>query len=262
MGARAVNQQQLSAAALGERAGPRYATLARLLSSEIASGRYGVGDLIPTEAELQQRFDVSRHTVREALRELKDRGLVSARAGIGTVVRAKVPGARYMMGVGGLRELIQFAETTRTRLVTRREVIADEDLAQRLESKPGQQWMEASILRYPPEGNAPVALMSIFVRPEHADVFDLIERARQPVYSLLERHHGVRVAEVKQQIIAVTLGKAAARTLGARAGSPALEITRHYFDAQDRIAMVSIGQYPSDRFSHTTKFRIQTEESA
>src|SRR4051812_14449621 len=34
--------------------------LARHLTEEIASGRYPVGENIPTEAELQQRFDVSR----------------------------------------------------------------------------------------------------------------------------------------------------------------------------------------------------------
>src|SRR6186713_2308277 len=73
----------------GTRPGTRYSTLARHLTEEIEGGRYKVGELIPTEAELQQRFDMSRHTVREALRDLKARGLVVARAGVGTVVRAR-----------------------------------------------------------------------------------------------------------------------------------------------------------------------------
>ena len=75
-----------------------FATLARLLTDEIEAGRYKVGQKIPTEAELQQRFDVSRHTVREALRDLKSQGLVTARAGIGTVVRAK--GAPHALHAG------------------------------------------------------------------------------------------------------------------------------------------------------------------
>ena len=45
-----------------------------------------------------------------------------------------------------------------------------------------------------------------------------------------------------------------------RAGAPALEITRHYYDAQDRLVSVSVGRYPSDRFSHNTTFRIQSEK--
>jgi DNA-binding GntR family transcriptional regulator len=69
----------------------------------------------------------------------------------------------------------------------------------------------------------------------------------------------VRIAEVRQQIVAMALGKDSARALEVRAGSPALEITRHYLDTQDRTMLVSIGQYPSDRYSHNTKFRIQSE---
>ena len=48
MSARAVNTERFTATALGERAGPRYSTLARLLASEIANGRYRVGERIPT----------------------------------------------------------------------------------------------------------------------------------------------------------------------------------------------------------------------
>lgn len=255
MAGRPVNRSTLPA----PRPTSRYSTLARMLESEIVSGRYRVGEKIPTEAELQERFDVSRHTVREALRDLKTRGLLSARAGIGTVVRAKPAGGRLMMGIGTMHELIQFVEATRTRLIERREVIAGEDLAQKLGSKPGQQWTEASVLRFLPDERVPVSIMSIYVRPEHSSVCGMIDRAKQPVYSLLERHHGVRIAEVRQQIVAVALGKASARALEARAGSPALEITRHYFDAQDRTMLVSIGQYPSDRYSHNTKFRTRRE---
>ena len=237
----------------------RYSTLARVLTEEIAAGRYKVGDKIPTEAELQQRFDVSRHTVREALRELKGQGLVTARPGIGTVVRTRTPGGRFMMGVGTLRELIQFVEATRMRVTEQREIIAEGALAQKLGSKPGQQWIELSVLRYLTDERTPVGAMAIYLRPEYADVIPRIDRSRQPIFSLLERHHGVRVAEVWQQIIALNLDKPSAQALGARAGSPALEITRRYFDAQDRIVQVSVGLYPSDRFSHTTKFRFQNE---
>jgi GntR family transcriptional regulator len=255
MSARAVNRN-----ALASHPGPRYTALARLISGEIEAGRYRVGEKIPTEAELQQRFDVSRHTVREALRELKSEGVLSARAGIGTVVRAKSAGRRLVLGVGTVRELIQFAEATRTRLLERRQVIADAALARKLQCKPGQQWEQATVLRFLPEGKEPVAMLSIFVRPEHAGVLALLERARQPVFALLERHHGVRLAEVKQQIVPVALEKAPARALSARAGEPALEITRHYFDGNDRVTMVSVGHYPSDRFSHNTTFRIRSEQ--
>jgi GntR family transcriptional regulator len=254
-----VNAQSLPGA-IGARSASRYATLARLLTHEIESGRFKVGHRIPTEAELQQRFDVSRHTVRAALRDLKDRGLIRARAGVGTVVRATTPGTRFMQGIGTLQELIQFVEATRMQLLKHRVLIADDALAARLTVKPGQEWHEASVLRFLPGEAAPVAWMRIYARPEHSDVLGLIDKARQPVFSLIERHHGVRIAEVRQQIVAVALDAPSARVLKARAGTPALHITREYFDSQDRLMMASVGFYPSERFSHNTRFRIQNAD--
>lgn len=262
MSAKPVNSHPLDAVpSPGMRPATRYSTVARLLTEEIEAGRYQVGDKIPTEAELQQRFDVSRHTVREALRDLKAQGLILARAGVGTVVRARAPRTRFMQGIGGLQELIQFVEATRMRVLNRRRVIADAGLAARFTMmKAGQQWHEASVLRFLPNENSPVAAMNIYVRPEHGDVLDHIDTAGIPVYSLVERRHGVRITEVSQQIVAVLLEREAALNLKARPDSPALEIVRQYTDAQDRLVMAAVGLHPSDRFSHNTKFRIQSPD--
>jgi GntR family transcriptional regulator len=233
--------------------------VARVLTGEIESGRYKVGQKIPTEAELQQRFAVSRHTVREALRDLKDRGLLVARAGIGTVVRAKAPPTSFMHGVGTLEEVIQFGEATRMRLLSNEPVIADAALAEQVGAREGQELHRVTLLRFRPREAVPAGLLHIYLRPEHADVVAQIEGSREPVLRLVERRHGPRIAEVVQQIVAATLRTAEARALKSRAGKPALLVTRQYFDAQDRLLMATVGLYPSDRFSHNTRFRIQPE---
>jgi GntR family transcriptional regulator len=256
-----VNNDPFDAAPAGVRPATRYSALARTLIGDIEAGRYKVGQKIPTEAELQQRYDVSRHTVREALRSLKSQGLVIARPGVGTVVRARAPQRRFMQGIGTLQELIQFVEATRMRVLKRRVLLADQALAEQLAIKLGQQWHEAEVLRFLPHESVPVAFMHIYVRPEHGDVLDYVDTAQQPVFALIERRHGVRIVEVQQQIVAVTLGAADARRLKARAGAPALQILRQYFDPQDRMVMASLGLYPSDRFSHNTKFRIQNADT-
>lgn len=48
--------------------------------------RLGIGDALPTERELTERFAASRNTVREALRTLKTYGLIAVRPKIGAVV--------------------------------------------------------------------------------------------------------------------------------------------------------------------------------
>ena len=60
----------------------------RALKDEIVSGVLPVGSQLPTEEELCERFSVSRYTVREALRRLREDSLVSSRQGQGTIGRA------------------------------------------------------------------------------------------------------------------------------------------------------------------------------
>jgi GntR family transcriptional regulator len=63
-----------------------YLQILRSLKDEIVKGIYPVGSQLPTEEELCDRFSVSRYTVREALRRLRDDRLVASRRGAGTVV--------------------------------------------------------------------------------------------------------------------------------------------------------------------------------
>jgi DNA-binding GntR family transcriptional regulator len=239
----------------------RYSTLARSLMSDIEAGRYPVGGRIPTESELQQRFGVSRHTVRQALRELKDQGILAAHPGIGTVVRGKPGTPRLVQGVTSISELLQFVEATRMRVVSQRELITDEAAASVLNCSPGQQWTEVVVLRTIPDQPTPLSQVIVYIRPEHADVIRDIDTSTRPVFSMIESRHGDRIVEVRQEINAVALEPAAASLLQAAPGSPALQIIRHYLDAQDRIVMVSVGYYPRDRFSHTTRFRVHRDVS-
>src|SRR5260370_38138540 len=58
----------------------------RALESEIAAGTLPPGGRLPTEAQLSQRFDVNRHTVRRALEEMSRNGLVRVEQGRGSFV--------------------------------------------------------------------------------------------------------------------------------------------------------------------------------
>jgi len=60
--------------------------IADQLTDMIAQRRFQPGDKLPSEPELAEELQVSRTTLREALRILSTRGLVEARRGIGTFV--------------------------------------------------------------------------------------------------------------------------------------------------------------------------------
>lgn len=68
---------------------PIWRTIASQLTADINKGHYVIGDRLPTEAELSARFGVNRHTVRRALADMAEQGLVHARRGAGVFVTAQ-----------------------------------------------------------------------------------------------------------------------------------------------------------------------------
>lgn len=67
-----------------------YRQLADSLRADIGAAKHGPGTVIPSEAQLVERFGVSRNTVRLAMEVLRDEGLVVTRHGRGTFVREDV----------------------------------------------------------------------------------------------------------------------------------------------------------------------------
>ena len=65
---------------------PLYTQLVGIIKHHISSGTLVVGDLLPSEAELCRALDISRNTVRQAIGELEEEGLVVRKRGKGTFV--------------------------------------------------------------------------------------------------------------------------------------------------------------------------------
>lgn len=79
---------KLPSARVNEKRASLHTVVANVLGEEIISGLLPVGDLLPTEAELGGRFNVSRTVIREAVKQLTSKGLLRTSSGIGTWVPA------------------------------------------------------------------------------------------------------------------------------------------------------------------------------
>ncbi len=65
---------------------PMYRQIADAIRTNISSGSYKVGEALPTEAQLREVFNVSRVTVRQAIKLLVENGELESRQGSGTYV--------------------------------------------------------------------------------------------------------------------------------------------------------------------------------
>lgn len=236
---------------------PQYALVAQALIDDIARGRYAVGGLLPTEFELCTQFGVSRHTVREAIRRLQERGLVTRQRGVGTTVKASRAAPRYVQTVATIADLPQYVEDTRLITTEATDVIADAALAETLRCPEGQRWVRVTGFRYAGREKLPMALTDIYVNAAYGGIQKLIGAMKVPVYTLIERQYGVAIVEVRQELAATLIRPAEAKRLAVKPGSAGLVVTRRYFGANDRLIEVAVNLHPAERFSYSMSLRLQ-----
>ena len=238
-------------------AGPRYQALAQSLIDDISTGRYPVGSFLPTEFELAERFGVSRHTVREAIRRLNELGLVTRQAGVGTRVRAQEGAARYVHATEGVSNLFQYVQEVHLVVTEKAEVIADETLAELLECRPGQAWLRVRGERFYRGETTPIALAEVYVAWRYRHVLDGVEAPDVPIYVMIEQAHGCVPAVVQQQVSAELMDAPTARRLGSETGAAALRVVRKYSNPAGEVFELAVNIHPGDRFSQSTTLRLE-----
>jgi GntR family transcriptional regulator len=237
----------------------RHADLAQTLAAGIASGRYPVGSLLPTEFELCEHFTASRYMVRKALDELQELGLISRRKNVGTRVEAARPVAGFTQSIATVDELAQFGAKHVRVVRSVGEVVADLALAKDLGCAGGTRWLRISSLRFDGGKKSwPICWTDVYVDQSYADIGDLVrEQPEVLVSSLIESRYGRRIARIQQVVQAIALSKPQCDDLRAEIHSPALKITRRYLDSSGEAFEISVSVHPADRFT----FSMQMERS-
>lgn len=230
---------------------PLYRRVVDALRQDIVSGRHAVGDRLPTEDALCRRFGVSRHTVREALRALREDGLVASRQGAGTTVVRRAARPLYTYSVSSIEELLQYATEARYEVDKSGIVVADQALADRLGCAAGERWLRVEGFRYTASEPDPICWTEVFVRADYAGIGLMIGRRSGTIYSWIEEMYGVRVGSVEQTLSTEAMPAAIAATLRAEAGSTAIAIRRVYRLTDGQLVEVAFNLHPADRFTYS-----------
>lgn len=125
-----------------------YQNVINLLKNRLNSSIYNIGDLLPSEKELAELYDVSRNTLRKALKILEEEGLIERRHGSGTYLRNK----QFQASVTHLDSFTEIAKNegkTPTSLILKFELqMASEEVANNLKVNHGEPVYFARRLRF------------------------------------------------------------------------------------------------------------------
>ncbi|WP_231643278.1 GntR family transcriptional regulator [Mycolicibacterium baixiangningiae] len=233
----------------------RYLQVARTLRKEIVDGVFPVGTQLPTEHALCERFEVSRYTVREALRRLREDNLIASRPRAGTLVVGRQATNAYAQDVMTINDLLAFAEGAQFVIDSNAMVPVDDELSTRTGLAAGSEWLAVLGYRRAGPDAAPICRTEYYVNRAFASVGRLLHRHSGPIFPLIEDLFGVSIVEVHQEISAIVLTDELAARLGADAGGAALEMRRAYTTSDGEVAQVTVNTHPSSRYRHSMTMR-------
>ena len=232
--------------------GPLYLQLKRWIENAVRRGDINPGDALPSERDLASKVDVSRVTVRKAVLQLVQEGVLVQKHGSGTFVAPRTQRVEQ-----SLSQLTSFTEDMARRGMDVRAEWLDRGLylpspeeTVSLGLSAGE--LVARIARLRLTGDTPLAIerasLSISVLPDPEAVSDSL-------YRHLDLS-GNRPVRALQRIRAANLGEADARRLQVPVGSAGLHIERLSYLASGRVVEFTRSVYRGDTYDFVAELRI------
>lgn len=224
---------------------PLYHQLARQLVAAIEGGILPKGAFLDNELDLADKWQVSRPTVRRAIQDLVDAGMLVRRRGVGTqVVNDQV--RRPFKLTSLFDDLAAIGREPVTAVLVLGTVRADDEIAEALEVAPGTEVVH--IERTRSVGGQPLAILRNWLIGDVAAALTADDLRARGLYALL-RDRGVRPHSAVQRLGAVAATSTDADLLGLAVGAPLVTMRRVMQDDGGRVVELGDHRYDAAHYS-------------
>ena len=220
---------------------PLYYQAARALEEAIEAGRLPRGSKLDGELDLAEQLGISRPTMRAALKQLVDKGLLIRRRGIGTMVAMK-PVRRAVALTSLYDDLKESGREPTTRVLDFEETSCPPEIAEHLELGPGVPVLRFDRLRV--AESDPIALMHNYV-PVGLLGIEREDLELSGLYDLFRRA-GITPHVATQRVGARKANDEEAELLEMEPGDPVLTMMRTAYDTAGRPIEYGSHSYPAE----------------
>lgn len=246
----------------GKGAPPLYMQIYQDLKEKITGKEYEYGQTLPTEAELQEHYGVSRITIRQAFSSLEQEGLVVRTRGKGTIV------ARQQVIEEQLTSIKSFTEEMRernmvpgTKFAECRRVEADEELAELFSVDPGAPLYHVRRIRT--ANDRVIVLFDTYLSGR----YELpLENSRYygSLYRLLEDCGVHSPVGIEERFEAMVADAELAEELTIKPGAPVMRRTRVAYDRDLNVLEYTRSFYDAARYAYVIYAGVtdQSDESS
>ena len=226
---------------------PLYLKIKEHIENLIDQEIYEAGDKLPSETAFAKELDVSRASLREALRVLEKEGKIVKSQGVGTFVSKPIP--RFKRGI---EELFSVTDTIKnegftpgTRALEIETKKIDKHLALKMNIQENEKILKLQRVRT--ADDKPVVFCIDYLNTNIFPI-DVDDDFSQSLFNLLENKYDLKIKYAVTEIIPVTAKEKLMEKLNVKKYSPLLLLEQMHYDAQERLFLYSKNYFRSDQF--------------
>ncbi len=227
---------------------PLYHQLEKRIREQIESGEYSKGDVFPTEKQLQEIYDVSRVTVRQAISSLVNDRYLECYRGIGTIVVFEKIDENLKRVISFSEEMKQHGIIMQTSYCVFSKEKASKVAALNLGIREQEKCYK--LVRVRCVKDSPIVYSITYLNgkrdyPVHNELY------KNSLYQLLKEEYGVQIVKGQDTLEAVSASKEISEMLQIKAGTPVFKRTRKTFENESEIIEYSVCYYPGDKYKYS-----------
>jgi GntR family transcriptional regulator len=214
---------------------------------DLIRGNPSSAELPLSDAQLSERFGVSRITVRRAVDELVDAGILYRIQGVGTFVRPKKLREKLTLN-SFLDAWTQKAGKFDVRVAAFEKIQADKEVGERLKVQPGTELVYVQRLRF--QKRNLVAVDDRYIRADCCRRLSRQDVMTSSIVDFLRNREKIPLARGEMDIEARAADRREARIFGVKVGAPLLVRRMTFVTKDNEPVLTGISTYRADRVSY------------
>lgn len=234
---------------LRDGATPLHAQITETLRLQIKENQLKAGENFPSERDLAERFAVSRMTVRQALRHLRQENLIYHERGVGTFVSNRKFDVHTRNLSGFSEEMVSLGLIPSSRLVGLKRETPDEQIVKDLDLDAGADVFHLERLRL--ADDEPMAYESTFLPSALCPELDKVDLTKNSLYQVLADNYNVQMHHAAESLEAAAATKFEAKQLDIKQDAPVLVVHRVVYTESNQPIESARTTYRADRYRAT-----------
>ena len=225
---------------------PLYRQLYADLEASIQGGKYAPGDRLPSQKNLEAQYGVSRSTVRRAQGLLVQDGYLRIEQGKGAFVTKTVAKPDAQVDFSFADQVLRKSKATTSRLLSKELVIAEPEIAQKLQIAPQTEIIRIQRLRL--VNGIPMALDTSYLSPKFNFILQTDFTGRM-ILEVLQKDLGVVIARQDTTTQACLATPSQLDALNLTPPAAILCVTRTSYNQEDKIIEYTKSAIPGHKMT-------------